>query len=380
MKILHCCLSNFYIDNYNYQENVLTRINKLDGHEIKIIASTETFIDNKKLDYVKPSKYFTNDGIEVYRIPYKRYLPHFMMKKIRHYENLYNLVEGFSPDVIMFHGPCSYDLLTVVKYKKNNRNVKLYVDSHEDKNNSARNWLSQNILHKIFYRNIIKRAYNYIDKIFYITYETKIFLKEMYNIKEEKMEFYPLGGYIFSEEERNMKRTKIRKQLGLREEDVLLVHSGKLTAKKRTNDLIEALIRANTDNLRLVIIGSIPDEQKAIKDTIQKDNRISYLGWKNPDELLEYLCACDLYVQPGGQSATMQNALCCESAAMLYPRKSHKHLLGDSVFYIETIDDMIKVFEDISENRELLEKKRLQSYKIAKEKLDYKILASRLYR
>ena len=252
-----------------------------------------------------------------------------MMKKIRHYENLYNLVEGFSPDVIMFHGPCSYDLLTVVKYKKNNRNVKLYVDSHEDKNNSARNWLSQNILHKIFYRNIIKRAYNYIDKIFYITYETKIFLKEMYNIEEEKMEFYPLGGYIFSEEERNMKRTKIRKQLGLREEDVLLVHSGKLTAKKRTNDLIEALIRANTDNLRLVIIGSIPDEQKAIKDTIQKDNRISYLGWKNPDELLEYLCACDLYVQPGGQSATMQNALCCGSAAMLYPHKSHKHLLGE---------------------------------------------------
>lgn len=381
MKILHCCLSEHYIDNYNYQENALTRMNMMDGHDVKIIASTETYIDNSKLAYVKARKYFTKEGIEVNRIPYKKYLPHIMMKKVRHYENVYNLIEEFSPDVIMFHGLCSYELVTVAQYKKNNSNVKLYADSHDDKNNSAKDWISKNILHKIFYKNIIKKAYKYIDKIFYITYETKVFLKEIYDIDEEKMEFYPLGGYIFSEEKRNENRTKIRKQLGIKEKDILLVHTGKLSESKRTEELLEAFLNVYDKKLKLVIIGSIPEEQKIIlEELMQMDDRISYLGWKRPDELLKYLCACDLYVQPGSQSATMQNALCCGSAALLYPHQSHIHLLGDSVFYVKTVNDMVKVFQSISENPDQLENKRLQSYKIAKEKLDYKVLASRLYR
>jgi len=63
MKILHCCLSQFYIDNYSYQENILPRVNKQMGHEVKIIASTETYLDNRNLEYVEPSRYYTEDGI-----------------------------------------------------------------------------------------------------------------------------------------------------------------------------------------------------------------------------------------------------------------------------------------------------------------------------
>ena len=71
MKIVHCCLSCFYIDNYNYQENALPRQNKLDGHDVSIIASTETFINNTNLGYVQPSQYVNEDGIPVRRIPYR---------------------------------------------------------------------------------------------------------------------------------------------------------------------------------------------------------------------------------------------------------------------------------------------------------------------
>ena len=49
MKILHCCLAAFYIDNYGYQENILPKIHQIHGHEVKIVASTETFIDDKNL-------------------------------------------------------------------------------------------------------------------------------------------------------------------------------------------------------------------------------------------------------------------------------------------------------------------------------------------
>lgn len=381
MKILHLCLANFYIDNYNYQENALPLANKIDGHEVKIIASTETFVENSKAGYVEPGKYFTKEGIEISRVSYRGYLPQFIMKKIRHYVNVYNLVAEFSPDVIWFHGVPAYELLTIAKYKKNNPSVKFYVDNHADKNNSATNWVSKYMLHKFFYKNIVKKAYKYIDKIFYITFETKKFLKEFYDIEEEKMEFFPLGGYVLSEEERDKKRNKIRYQHNLKDNDILLVHSGKLDKLKRTQELLEAFTKTNSESLKLFIIGSIPEEQKnSIEEITRKDKRVFYLGWKSANELQEYLCACDLYVQPGSQSATMQNALCCGSVVALYPHESHKFLLEDKAFYIESVTDMINLFNTIAYNREILEQKRNLLCELACKKLDYRQLAQRMYR
>lgn len=381
MKILHCCLSCFYIDDYNYQENVLPSINKMDGHEVKIIASTETFIENSKLGYIQSGKYFTKDGIEVTRIPYKSYLPQFIMKKVRHYDNVYNLIDEFSPDVILFHGVPAYELITIARYKKNHPKVKFFVDSHEDFNNSATNFLSKHILHKIFYKYIIKKTLPYIDKVLCVGYECFEFLRQLYDIPDEKMEYYPLGGIIFDDSVGQEKRNRKREELKLKEDDILIVHSGKIDKLKQTEKILKALIQVPNNKLKMIVIGSLADDVKEnIESSISKDDRISFLGWKNGDELMEYLCASDLYVQPGGQSATMQNALCCGSAAALYPHQSHKYLLNDSVFYIETIDDIINVFKDISENREVLENKRIQSNEIAHEMLDYKVLASRLYK
>jgi len=44
MKILHLKLSNFFIDGVSYQENMLPRQNFKYGHDVKIIASAETYI------------------------------------------------------------------------------------------------------------------------------------------------------------------------------------------------------------------------------------------------------------------------------------------------------------------------------------------------
>ncbi|MEG2199383.1 MAG: hypothetical protein RRY25_03750, partial [Anaerovorax sp.] len=83
---------------------------------------------------------------------------------------------------------------------------------------------------------------------------------------------------------------------------------------------------------------------------------------------------------PGSQSATMQNALCCGSAAALFPHESHQFLLGDSVFYIKDIQDMKNLFKTIAQNPRVIEEKRKLTDKIAREKLDYRVLAARLYK
>ena len=81
-------LSNFYIDNANYQENVIPRLNKKDGHEVKIIASTEVFIENKKLGYTVPGSYINDEGISVTRLPYRRVFLKSISQKVRDYHGL----------------------------------------------------------------------------------------------------------------------------------------------------------------------------------------------------------------------------------------------------------------------------------------------------
>jgi 1,2-diacylglycerol 3-alpha-glucosyltransferase len=151
MKIAHLCLSCFYIDGFAYQENQLVAQNVADGNEVQVIASTESYAANGELEYIEPNDYLGSDGARVIRLLYKKWLPRFLMRKLRMHNNVYNLLDEFNPDVILFHGACGWELLNVSKYINKNPNVKLYVDSHEDKYNSARNFLSKYLLHKIYY-------------------------------------------------------------------------------------------------------------------------------------------------------------------------------------------------------------------------------------
>ena len=76
MKILHTCLACFYIDNYGYQENVLPKMHKKQGHEVEILASTETYLNGNIMSYLEPSKYFNEDSIKVTRIGYVKIINH----------------------------------------------------------------------------------------------------------------------------------------------------------------------------------------------------------------------------------------------------------------------------------------------------------------
>lgn len=380
MRILHCCLSNFYIDNYNYQENMLTRQNRLDGHEVLIIASTETFVDNITYGYVQPSVYINEDGIKVVRVPYKRILTDSISHKFRAYKGVANLIKEFSPDVIVFHGIGAWELRTVVKYAKQN-NVRLFVDTHASAENSGTNWVSLNILHKLFYKRILKKALPYVEKVFCIAFEEYAFAKKVYEVPESKMELWPLGGMIPENEVYQQKRLKCREELGISANKIVFLHAGKLVRGKKTCELVKAFREVQDKDFCLLIAGSLgQDIEEEALQLFATDSRINFLGWKSGADLLELLCATDVYLQPGTVSVTLQNSLCCRCAAMVYPYELYKWILEDVGYYAETNEDMQKIFENISVNRDEMLNKRKLSFERAKTILDYKIIAARLYK
>jgi len=194
MKILHCCLSSFYIDRYNYQENVLPRINAEDGHDVKILASTEVYINNSELGYIAEGSYLTEYGVPIVRLPYKKIVCDQISRRWRDYEKLEGEIAAFAPDVIMFHGTCAVALLAAADYKMRHPDVKLFTDVHGDASNTARNPLAKQVLHKLIYRFVIQKSLPMIDKVFYISMDAKELAGELYGIPEDKFEFLPARG------------------------------------------------------------------------------------------------------------------------------------------------------------------------------------------
>jgi glycosyltransferase involved in cell wall biosynthesis len=355
-------------------------MNKADGNDVLILASTETMLSNGKLVYMEPSEYINDDGIKVIRIPYSSFLPQKLMKKVRSYKGTINHIEKFKPDVILFHGASAYEIIKIAKYKKQHPKVKLYVDNHAYYVNTARDFISRNILHGGLYKYSLKKALPYIDKLLCISLESYDFVHDLYHVPTDKLELYPLGGIIYEGDEYCARRDRIRTELRLGQEDILIVHSGKMDPNKRTEDLLIAFNKVKSDKLSLVLIGDIPDDMKDLYLPLIKSNsRVRFLGWKSSEELLEYLCAADLYAQPGSQSVTMQNALCCGCPVLLYPHKSHEIYLKRNGFFAKSVDEMADVFDKINSNPSILKDMHEESYNIAHKLLDYKMLAARLY-
>lgn len=382
MKILHLCLANFYIDNYTYQENMLPRMNCEDGHDVRILASTETYVDNVHYGYVEPSEYVTEYGVPIKRLPYVKVGNSFVTHKFRAYPHLYEEIAAFAPDVIFCHELQFWSIQDVIRYKKEHPAVKLYADTHAAAYNSGTNWLSLHILHRVFYRSLVRKALPYLEKYFYIGESEREFAMKHYGVPESLMEFYPLGGTLLSDEEYAAMRAKRRAELGLSENDRLYIHSGKLNALKRTEELLRAFSTVDDPHAVLAVIGSIPEDRKNdLLPLIEADQRIRYLGWKTGDELQEYLCAADLYCQPGSVSATMQNAICRNTPVMSYPHLPYTARLDyGQFFWVKTQADMEHVFAQVKADPALLVPMTANSRRCAEELLDYRKLAARLYK
>lgn len=379
MKIIHVCLSCFYIDGYNYQENELVRQHVIDGHDVLVLASTENYGSNRMLTYVEPNTYMGTDGAMVRRIPYAKFLPQVIMRKLRIHGQVYSFLKKEKPDVIMFHGLCGWELLTVSKYKLKNPDVKFYVDSHTDSNNSASGFISRKFLHGMYYRLIIKKSLRSIEKVLCVSLEVQKMANELYKIPNAKLEFYPLGGNVFDDVEYNLRRARARHELGLLNDDVIFLQTGKIGTKKKLLDSLKAFKQTYSQKLIFLIAGSLHEEiEKEAYKLIESDLRIRLLGWKSTLEMQDLFCAADVYVQPGSQSASMQMSLCARCPVILDDVFSHKPYVNGNGWLIQNTDEMVDIFKDIEIGKYDLKEFSQRSLEISSNFLDYKKLARRV--
>ncbi len=381
MRIIHCCLSNYYIDGFSYQENELVAQNVKDGHEVTVIGSTEIIGPDGRLSYRQPEEYTGTDGARVIRLPYRNILPQVVMRKLRIHPGVFALLNQLRPDVILFHGACGWELNSVARYKRSNPDVKFYVDSHEDFHNSARTWTSKWLLHYFYYRIILQENLKYIDTILCVNLAAISFVNEFYGVPLTKLEFFPLGGQVLSDDEYAETRLATRKRYNIDIDEILFAQCGKLDRTKKLIESLQAFTSVSDPRFRFLIVGHLQDDiAEEAEALLARDARIRFVGWKTPEELRNLLCAADVYVQPGTQSATMQMSLCCRCAVIVDDVPSHEPFIEDNGWLIGRPLNLEKAFRMVADGAERLPLMAQKSADVALRLLDYKSLAARLYR
>lgn len=347
MKILHCCLAAFYIDNYGYQENFLPKMHKLQGHDVMILASTETFKDNMNLGYLKPSSYITENNIPITRIPYVWWLPHLIAKKLRYYPDVYKLIETFKPDIIFLHDVQFLSINEVAKYAKANKNVVIYADGHTDFNVSARNWLSKNILHKIIYRYCAKLIEPYLRKFYGVLPIRVEFIKNVYKISPEKLDLLVMGGDLTNIDfsKKNEVRSFIRKENNIEENDFLIITGGKIDNLKNVHLLMKSVNEIANKKIKLIVFGSIDNELKSQIEELSKSEFIRYVGWKSSEEVSNYFLASDLAFFPGRHSVLWEQSAALGLPGVFKKWDGIQHLdVGGNVLFLDDVNiESIKI-------------------------------------
>lgn len=378
MRILHIGLVSHYTENMMYQDNILPDLNAKAGHEVIFVTDTYKY-DNGVLKETTEEDKVLDNGVRLIRLRYDKIVCDFVTKKIQKTHKLNTILEEFVPDTIMYHGVCGYELMDVSRYVENHPTVLFYIDSHEDFRNTAKSWISK-MAYKYIHGIFVHRALDNVKKILYLSDTAREYLITMYHIKEELLEFYPLGGIVTSIDKQKECRDIVIDEFNFPDDAIICAHSGKLDILKNTRELLKAFRTVKNEKLRLMIFGSIPDENKDIlKNLIDKDDRVVFLGWKTGNEVTKLLNAADLYIQPGTPSVTSQVALCCGCAEIVAPF-AYVEMYENNVLYAEKTDEIRKAILKMVDNKENLKYYKEKAYELACDRFDYNKLAVRYLR
>ena len=344
MRILHICLANFYIDNYGYQENFLPIYHKKLGYEVSILASTETYVTHTKLGYVEPTKYLNSDGIHVTRLPYAKWLLFgFLKRKLRVYNGVAMALDVCGPDIIFMHDVQTHAVNAIIKYiNTSKKNVQLIVDGHADYTNSARNWVSKNLLHKVIYRYFAQKLVPYTS-VFWGTLPCRIdFMKDVYKIPMEKLALLVMGldDTILEHLNQCEKRDALRIEYGIKPNELILVTGGKLDRLKNLTSLVKAVVSMNSSKLRLLIVGEINVEVRVQLEGMLNHPSILYVGWKSGLDLYMHFSIADLAVFPGKHSVLWEQVVGMGLPALFKYIDGHKHVdIGGNCIFMQNVDE-----------------------------------------
>jgi len=356
MKITHVSLCGPVTDHMTYQDNLLPKYHKKLGYDVSMITSKYIW-DKGNISIDNRDIYLNEYGIKTIRLESKKNTT--IHSKFKRYQNLYETLSNEKPDILFIHGVQFLDVRNIVSYLDKNPQVKVYVDNHADFSNSATNWLSKNLLHKIIWRKTAQLIEPYTTKFYGVLPSRVDFLNEIYKIPKEKIELLVMGA-----DDEKVENTislklseEVRTRYGITDEEFLIVTGGKIdNAKRQTLLLMEAVKNISNIKIKLIVFGSVTPELKEDFMSLVDGKKIHYVGWIESEDSYQYFAAADLVVFPGRHSVLWEQVV-SQGIPMVvkwWEGTTHVDLGGNVKFlYDDSIEEIMEMLSRITSDEQL---------------------------
>lgn len=347
MRICHLCLNGPYNEGWNYQENILPKYHVKQGHEVYQIVTpymwegTEQIICNEK-EYTSP------DGVNIIRCTAKQGL--IGGNRLNRYPEIHSLLEKISPEILFIHDVQFMDAPIVAEYLKRHPKCTAYADNHSDFSNSARNWISKNLLHKILWKHMAQVLNPYVKKFYGVLPARVDFLIDMYRIPKEKCELLVMGAddeYV--EKSKDVTSIKhIRDRYNIDTNDFLIVTGGKIDLAKKQTLLLMDAVRKREDNVKLIVFGSVAPELQDKFNALCDNVKVKYAGWISANEACAYFAASNVVFFPGRHSVFWEQvaALGKPMVVKYWAGTTHIDCDGNVLFLYKDTQDEIQLALD----------------------------------
>ncbi len=360
---------------------MLPKFHKDLGYDVEIIASLETFDKNGKGCILeKGSSYLNEYGIPVTRLDFK---DAFLAAKLKRYVGVQEAIAKSRPDIIFIHGCQFMEIGEIVRYCREHPNVKVYVDNHADFSNSATNFISKNILHKVIWRRCAHLIKPYTTKFYGVLPARVDFLANIYKLPRDKIELLVMGAdddKVIESKDPKI-RNEIREKYGVDPDDFLVITGGKIdAAKKQILLLMQAVDRMPDQKVKLIVFGSVTNELKDEVSSLCRGSKVQYIGWLNAEDTYRYFAASDLAVFPGRHSVFWEQVT-GQGIPMLvkhWEGTTHIDLGGNVAFlYNDSVEEIRTKVLEIFCDKELYLKMKSVAVKDGIKTFSYKEIAKR---
>jgi len=383
MKIAH--VINYY-QPLAYQENLLAKKQHEMSHQVIIITSDRYNSGLKKLyktneKRIVGSGNFIENNINVVRLQTIVEIGTRVWLK-----GLKKALKEFNPDVVHCHDVFSILPVLAAVYKKS-LGYRLVFDTHAaDFNTDARsNWIRRllYLLYRHTFGNIIRKR---ADAIIAIGENESTFICREMGLAINEVGIIRMGAdsemfkFSFNARKEN------RKYLGIQENELLIIHTGKLSPNKDVDILIKAFLKVakQCNNIKLLIIGEgdkdYLDYLKALAKSADILNSIIFHPFVETSELAGYYSAADIAVWPGNPTISFFEAM---SVGLPLIVCSDPYNIGtlsnkNAIFFKRgSIEELYKFLICMIKDKNLRETMAKKSRELIVKELNWDVLAKR---
>ena len=381
MKIVH--VIDYFQPKLGYQETFLAREHARLGHDVCVVTSDRynpivypggigrAVMGNRLVGV----GYFIEEGINVWRLKTLFELPHAIWSL-----GLERKIAKLSPDIVINHGIPNFFAVRIARLKSRKGGFKLIYDDHMQ-------FQASRSIMRMFYPLFRWSCSSLIQKeanaLVAILPETKEFMHRRYGIPQERITMIPLGvdEELFRLDVKA--RKQVRRDMALKEEDIVFIYTGKLIPEKGLHLLIQAVANLieKHKNIRLLMVGSgSPSYIEELKRDIATRNLRDVFTWQESvpnEELYRFYSAADAGVWPLGPSIGMREALACNLPIVISEGSGVTELVAYDNGFTYTEGDIPQLTGCLARllNRESRKEMGLRSRQLVEDRFSWKTIA-----